>query len=71
MSFATEKENNDNLDTYSRLEREKTKIVNAITTWMAGATALHTAVSGDATKQGEVVALRDALKTEGAAALNS
>ena len=71
MSFITEKANNDALDTYSQLEREKTRIVTVITAWMSKATTLHADVAGDATKQQEVVDLRNALKTEGAAALNS
>lgn len=63
------REKDDHADTYSQLEREKAKILAAITGWMARATALHTGV--DAGKKAEIVALRDALKTEGGAALNS
>jgi len=62
MSFETEKQDNDNLDMYSGLSREKAKIVVATTSWMTRATALHIGV--DAAKQAEIVALRDALKTE-------
>jgi hypothetical protein len=59
MSFATEKQVNDDLAMYSRLDREKVKIVNTTSAWMSSATTLHNGV--DAEKQVEVQTMRDAL----------
>ncbi len=67
MSFETEKKDNDDLDAYSGLTREKAKILAATTSWMSRATSLYGDV--DTAKKAEVLALRNALKSELQAAL--
>lgn len=59
MSFATEKQDRDNLAMYEELERKKAALVSQTTVWMNEATALHGSVAAD--KKAEIVALRDAL----------
>ena len=62
MGFEVEKQYRDNLAIYEELERKKASLVSHTTTWMAEATNLHGAVAAD--KKAEIVALRNALKSE-------